>query len=173
MKKRIFVVSIIAIMIIACIYLSNYITLQNKLNNVITNDYRNADVNISVHYQYYILPKKIVFDIKKIGVDKSPIDIYRLLFQFAEITKNNQYNQVILSYKGKNKYYLNGSYWKKIGDEYSWQNPIYTLRTLPENVYKLDGTKAYNNWTGGMLGVLSQQMDDLNNLSAEWFIEFE
>ncbi|MNU11538.1 hypothetical protein D3C72_2594780 [compost metagenome] len=47
---------------------------------------------------------------------------------------------------------------------------MYTIRTFPQNVWKLDGTAAYETWTGGMLGVLSKQMEDVNQFAKDWFI---
>jgi hypothetical protein len=48
---------------------------------------------------------------------------------------------------------------------------MYMLRTFPENVYSLNGNIAYSEWTGGILGVTSRQMEDLNDLANKWFIE--
>jgi len=47
---------------------------------------------------------------------------------------------------------------------------VYTIRTFPQNVRKLDGTPAYETWSGGMLGVLSRQREDVNQFARDWFI---
>ena len=54
--------------------------------------------------------------------------------------------------------------------EFGTQNPVYTLRTLPENIRNLDGTHPYGTWTGGWLGVTSRQMEDLKQFSNDWFL---
>lgn len=65
---------------------------------------------------------------------------------------------------------LKGDYFQTIGLEYGVQNPVYTLRTLPENVYTLEGKQAFGSWTGGWLGVVGKQMEDLNEFHRLWFM---
>ena len=73
--------------------------------------------------------------------------------------------------EGNVKFKITGSYFKKIGQEYSFQNPLYTMRTFPENVINPDGTSAYSTWTGGILGVTEKQLEDFNELNKKWYIE--
>ena len=54
--------------------------------------------------------------------------------------------------------------------EYGIQNPVYTLRSLPQNVYNLDGTQAFSTWTGGLIGVVGKQMEDLSEFHKQWYI---
>ena len=61
--------------------------------------------------------------------------------------------------KGEIKFKLKGDYFKQLGEEYSYQNPIYTTRTFPENILNLDGTNAYSRWTGGIIGVTEKQIE--------------
>jgi len=58
-----------------------------------------------------------------------------------------------------------------LGKEYSWQNPVYTIRTFPENLINLDGSMAYPEWTGGWLRVTGKQMEDFNNFHKKWYLE--
>ena len=45
------------------------------------------------------------------------------------------------------------------------------MRTFPENVYRPDGARAFDSWTGGVLGVLGKQMEDFNEFHKQWYIE--
>ena len=81
------------------------------------------------------------------------------------------YQKLIFSFRFNKKFYINGDYLTKLGKEYSTQNPVYTLRTLAENIYKLNGQKAFSTWTGGLLGVIKEQMDDHNTFHQEWYLE--
>jgi hypothetical protein len=56
-----------------------------------------------------------------------------------------------------------------LGREHGWQNPVYTLRTLPEKLHRPDGSPAYRAWTGGLLGVMARQMQDLTGFCRAWF----
>ncbi|WP_220270203.1 hypothetical protein, partial [Klebsiella pneumoniae] len=80
-------------------------------------------------------------------------------------------SKVYLSYRGKDKFYLKGEYFKTLGQEYGIQNPVYTLRTIPENVYMLNGERAYSVWEGGLLGVMGKQMEDLSDFSKAWYLD--
>ncbi|MFP2608696.1 hypothetical protein, partial [Escherichia marmotae] len=71
----------------------------------------------------------------------------------------------------KDKFYLKGGYFKTLGQEYGIQNPVYTLRTIPENVYMLNGERAYSVWEGGLLGVMGKQMEDLSDFSKAWYLD--
>lgn len=88
----------------------------------------------------------------------------------AERKKDQSFERVVLSYKGSSKFQLEGSYFHTLGSDYEFQNPAYTLRTLPENVYELDGSPTFGSWTGGLIGVVGKQMEDLNQLHARWYL---
>jgi len=55
--------------------------------------------------------------------------------------------------------------------EYESQNPVYTIRTFPENLYTIDGKNVYGEWTGGLLGVVTKQMEDFNDFHKKWYID--
>jgi len=42
---------------------------------------------------------------------------------------------------------------------------------MPENVYSLGGERMYGAWTGGWLGVMGKQMEDLNNFAKDWYLD--
>ena len=121
------------------------------MNTVISDDSRNNGIKVSVHYSWYMNPSILVYNLKSVSSDKSPADVFRAFLQFAEEVSDKNF--------------------KEIGQEYSWQNPIYTMRTFPEHLSKPDGSRAYGVWTGGLLGVLGEQMDDHNNFHHKWYLD--
>jgi len=50
------------------------------------------------------------------------------------------------------------------------QNPVYTMRTFPQNVYALDGSPAFETWSGGLLGVLGKQLEDFSEFHKQWYL---
>ena len=54
---------------------------------------------------------------------------------------------------------------RAIGRENSWQNPVNTIRTCPENLRTPDGGKAYSSWSGSILDVLNAHMSDVNEIA--------
>lgn len=112
----------------------------------------------------------LVIDLRHVGELAAPVDVMRVLFQSADALRNSQFKRVVLAYKGQDKFYLEGSFFQTLGREYETQNPAYSLRTFPENVKRLDGTPAYGTWTGGWLGVMSKQMEDLAKFGKDWYM---
>lgn len=148
----------------------NYVALQRDAWAVLKGDPRNAGIELFAHYQWFVNPSTVVFDLRHVPGDKSALDVSRTLLQFAERKKGDRVELVILAYKGQPRFLLKGEYFNTLGVEYEVQNPVYTLRTLPENVYNLDGSAAFGTWTGGMLGVLGKQMEDLTEFHARWYM---
>tara|TARA_B100000780_G_C21079821_1_gene434795 strand:+ start:774 stop:1283 length:510 start_codon:yes stop_codon:yes gene_type:complete len=167
MKKLIGILTVTSITILSL----NYFLLLMPANSVLDKDIRNKGIEIYPHYDFYLKPKTLVINIKNIDQDKSTADVFRTFYLIAEEFKDREFNKVYLAYKGEKKFFITGTYFKDIGSSYSFQNPIYMLRTFPENTYSLNGNIAYSEWTGGILGVTSRQMEDLNDLANKWFIE--
>lgn len=159
------------LIILAAIIAWNYISVWRPTSKALKDDPRNQVAQVSVYHQYLVDPSVIVFDLRSISGDASQIDVMRALFQSAKALKGKTYKEVILAYKGSKKFKLKGVYFQKMGDEYDWQNPVYMTRTFAENVQKLDGKPAFSKWSGGILGVVKNQMDDLNSLHKEWYLK--
>ncbi len=85
--------------------------------------------------------------------------------------KKKEFETVNLKCKDKTKFVLKGDYFRRLGKEYDFQNPVYTMRTFPENVYTLDGEKAFPSWTGGLIGVTGKQMEDFAEFHQQWYID--
>lgn len=158
-------------MALSAVLVWNYISVWRPASNVLIEDPRNKVTKVAVYHQYLINPSVLIFDLRSISGDASQIDVMRALFQSAKALKGKSYSEVILAYKGSPKFKLKGRYFQKMGDEYDWQNPVYMTRTFAENVQKLNGKPAFGKWTGGMLGVVKNQMDDLSSLHKDWYLK--
>lgn len=171
-KKRNWRCIVIAIIIaVIGVYALNFFALQYDMNQTIKNDPRNQGISVLTHYDYYLDQGTLIYDLRAIDGKHSMADVFRVFLQFAERAKDKGFNKVILAYSGKEKFYINGEYYQKLGTEYSFQNPIYTIRTFPENLYNVDGSKAFPKWTGGLIGVLKQQMEDVNAFNHRWYLD--
>jgi len=159
------ILSVLLVFIARCTL--NHMQLQSQMNEVLESDARNSRIEVSVYYEGYIGFSAIVFDITSCR-NKAPIDVMRCLLQFAAAKKDSRYSRVVLACRGEKKFLLEGSYFQRLGQEYGAQNPVYTLRTFPSHVYRMDGHQAYGTWTGGLLGVVGAQMKDLRNFVSEW-----
>jgi hypothetical protein len=170
MKKVAFVAIAIALIGAAAILATNYFTLQRPMDSIIIADTRDVGISISVHYEDYILPNSLVFDIREVPMDKAAVDVTRLLLQYAGTLKDKSFDSVSLEYRGIPKFRLKGDYFRTLGLEFGTQNPVYTMRTLPENVLTPVGLPAFGTWTGGWIGVMGKQMEDLNEFHRQWWM---
>jgi len=170
MSRRYLYFFAVPFVLLASVAAFNYIGVQRPLSEVLKADERNKGIDARAHYQYYVVPSKLVFDLRDISETNSAADVTRALLQFAATQKEKSYAEVALAYRGTPKFKLQGTYFHTLGAEYGTQNPVYTMRTFAENVYQLDGTAAFGTWTGGILGVMSKQMEDFNDFHKQWYI---
>lgn len=171
MKKIVFWTVIIVSVVISGVYLLSYLTLQQPVMKILDSDNRNSGIEIDLHYKSYVNPKTLVFNLKNVSNDKAAADVFRVLLQTSSALKDIDFETIELAFKGTSKFKLEGSYFKELGNEYEIQNPVYTMRTFPENVLDMKGQTVYSKWTGGLLGVFNKQMEDFNDFNKKWFIE--
>ena len=145
-----------------------YVTLKAPLDKAIRSDSRNRGIEASAYFHHHIPGSTIVLDIESIGPETRTIDIMRVLLQFAETQKDAKYDWVVLSCRGRERFKMKGAHFRTLGQDYGSENPMYTMRTLPENIYRIDGTRAYPVWEGGALGVMAEQMKNFSEFAAEW-----
>jgi len=83
------------------------------VTDLVDSDYRNDGISVFLHFEWFVNPNVIVFDIGEVKSDKSPMDVSRVLLQLSENLKDNNYKKVILSFKGISKFMLEGDFLKK------------------------------------------------------------
>jgi hypothetical protein len=137
---------------------------------VLASDPRNAGLEMSAYWESLFSSDAIIVSIDGLSNPKAPADILRVLYQFASrISDEDRFKVVKLAKGGKVRFLLDGDYFRQVGREYSaGQNPVYLMRTLPQNVHELNGQAAFSTWSGGMIGVVGRQMDDLNAFINRW-----
>ena len=153
------------------IFAFNYFPVAQPLSEVLKSETRNSGMNIRAHYGYYVQPTVLAIDVRDISGEKSAADVFRVFLQYASKLKEKSFDTVLLQSKGKTKFLLEGDYFQRLGNEYGSQNPVYTMRTFTENVFTPDGKKAFGTWSGGLLGVLKEQMEDFGEFHKAWYIE--
>ena len=153
------------------IYFFNYFTLTKPVLEDTSKDVRNNGIEIGLHYKNYISTETLIFDLKKIPADKVIADVFRVLLQTSSVLKDKKFENVELSYNGESKFMLKGDYFSELGKEYEEQNPMYTMRTFPEHIYDMNGKTVYTAWDGGVLGVLTNQIEDFKDFNSKWYLE--
>lgn len=140
------------------------------MNDVIANDSRNDGISVWVHYAYFVNPTVLTFDLQNISENKSRIDIFRVLLQFAEKSKKHKFSKIELAFKGKVKFIIPGDYFQQLGQEYNFENPIYTTRTFTQYITRPDGLPAFTKTSAGLFGI-AEDFENFNTFSDEWYLE--
>ena len=109
--------------------------LQSQMDQVLEHDSRNSVVDMNAFYRGSDV---IVLDMQALTGRGSRLDVFRVVLQFAERMRAKDIQRVEFAFKGETKFFIAGSYFAQLGDEYSYQNAVYTMRTFPSNVYNLD-----------------------------------
>lgn len=133
-------------------------------------DPRNSSVSLYAHYGWGVNPAILVLDLWDISNTASMADIDRVLLDTAEAFKDRPFSKVQLAFHGQARFQFEGTYFRQIGEERSWQNPVYTIRTMAENTEDPEGRPAFERWTGGLLGVVGRQMEDHSEMHRRWYI---
>jgi len=157
---------IVVIAMVAVVIGINWVRVNGPTQNALK--YRNGFDALG-YYRYGVNPEAVVFDLRDVGAGTSAADVIGGFLDFADEFSDREFKNVVLAYKGKQKFILSGRDFKMLGIAGSTENPVYLLRTFPEKLRTMDGQRAYGKWTGGMIGVLGAQMDDLNKMADEWF----
>lgn len=164
--KAVGIVAVVAIFVFAL----NYLTLQRPMSNILESDSRNNGVSVSVHYDAYVNTSELIFDLRKVSGSNSQTDIFRVFLLCADMLREKEFESVVLAYKGERKFQIDGAYFRDLGVGYETDNPVYTMRTFPENLYEMNGEAAFNTWTGGVIGVLQKQIEDFSAFSKKWYL---
>lgn len=132
------------------------------------------DESTTIAYRRWLIsPSQIVFDVWKVAPTQSMVAMDRRLFKAAEALQGNSYEGVVLAHKGRARFIMDGPYFQEIGATRQTQNPIYTIRTMQEHLTNPDGSEAFGAWTGGLIGVLGEQMEDHTEFHRRWWINDE
>lgn len=161
---------LLATVVIALVAGANWAFVDLPVTSALSKDSRNAGISMHAYHRWLANPGVLVIDLWGVPTSVSMIDVDRALFTAAQALKERNYSEVVLAWRGSARYVMDGDYFETIGREYAYQNPIYTIRIMQENLRTPDGTKAFGTWTGGMLAVFSKQMEDHQEFHRNWYV---
>lgn len=169
-KKKFLIAASIAIFLIIGL---NFMTAEREASAAVRDDPRNNGISVHAYYRFGVMPGSLVFDIWSIDANTAPLDIMRIFFDFAQKMKDRNFTEVRLAYRGETRFILPGSHFRTIGEQRSFQNPLFVINNLPANLQRPDGSPAFSTWTGGFLGVAANQIRDFETFYKGWFWDAE
>lgn len=133
-------------------------------------DQRNEVVILYSYMRWGLDPSTVVLDLWGVSEGAAMLDVDRVLFDTAKALKDGSFSHIQLAFRGRPVFQMEGAYFRQIGAERDWQNPVYVIRTLPEHIYDMKGNPAFGTWTGGWLGVINKQMEGHADFHRRWYI---
>src|SRR5919206_95558 len=88
-------------------------------------------MSVSAHYEYWIVPSVVVYDLRGVSFRQTPIDVHTALLEFAKKLKAKRYSKIELSYRGVTKYSIDGAAFQRLGVEYAKRNFQFVLYQFP------------------------------------------
>lgn len=149
---------------------ANFILAWRPIAKALGEDSRNSGYVLRAHLGAYLNPKMLVLDLREVKL-ATPADLLRGVFEAAAAmhAAGRRFDRVVLERRGTPVFVIKGADFDEIGRQRTGgENPVYMIRKFPSRLYRPDGTAAYGEWSGGIFGVLSHEMEDVNHAVAEW-----
>ena len=161
-KKLVFVGTPLVAALIG--YSANLFLLQEPVNDILRENPKAFNgMKVSAHYQYWVIPGVVVYDLEELSLQQTPIDVHTAFLEFAKKLKDKKFRRVELSYQGVTKYSIDGASFAKLGDEYEKRNAKYVLYTFARLFRAENGTRPLNEGT--------QERDALLEFHRQWYGE--
>ncbi len=112
-------------------YSANLFLLQEPMNDILRSKASFGGMEVSAHYEYWIVPGVVVYDLRELSFRQTPIDVHTAFLEFAKKLRARRYNRVELSYRGTAKFEIEGAAFRRLGEEYAKRNFDYVLYTFP------------------------------------------
>jgi len=125
-------------------YSANLLLLQEPMNDVLKESSAFHGMDVSAHYEYWVVPGVVVYDLRQLSFRQTPIDVHTAFLEFAKKLRTKRYSRVELSYKGIEKFSIDGASFRRLGDEYANKNFDYVLYKFPRLFHPEDGVKVPN-----------------------------
>jgi hypothetical protein len=139
-KKLIFVGTPLVAALVG--YGANLFLLQEPVNDIIHRNSAFAGMKVSAHYEYWVVPGVIVYDLEKLSFRQTPIDVHTAFLEFAQKMRTRRYSQVKLSYRGTTKFSMTGDSFRRLGDEYAKRNFEFVLYSFPRLFHPEDHVRS-------------------------------
>ena len=121
-------------------YSANLFLLQEPVNDILRENAAFRGMEVSAHYEYFVVPGVVVYDLRGLSFRQTPLDVHKAFLEFAKQLKEKRYKRVDLSYKGTTKFSIDGAAFARLGNEYSKNNFKFALYDFPRLFQPAAGT---------------------------------
>ncbi|MDQ6800331.1 MAG: hypothetical protein M3041_05785 [Acidobacteriota bacterium] len=157
-KKLIFVGTPLVAALIG--YSANVFLLQEPMNQVLKDNVAFNGMHVQAHYEYWIVPGVVVYDLRDLSVRQTPIDVHTAFLEFAKKLRERKISRVKLSYRGTTKFEIDGASFHRLGEEYAKRNFDYVLYKFPRLFHSTQASHVNDN---------DSARDALVQFHREWY----
>lgn len=115
-------------------FLANFVLLQHPMNQVIRENPSLQGVQVSARYAFWVVPGVVVYDLEGVDGSQSRLDVHTAFLEYAKKMKSHHFREVQLSYRGRQRFSIDGATFRRLGEEYANQNLSYALFEFPRSV---------------------------------------
>jgi len=144
-------------------YSANLFLLQEPMNQVLRENSAFSGMQVSTHYEYWVVPGVVVYDLRELSFRQTPIDVHTALLEFAKKIRERRYSRVELSYRGVTKFEIDGKSFRRLGEEYAKRNFDFVLYSFPRLVHSIARSNA--------VAPSDSDRDALLQFHREWYGE--
>lgn len=130
----------------------------------LSEDGRASGYSMVVYRTWLVHPTDITVDLRDVST-AARIDLFRGLRLAAEGLGDREFGQVTLARGGKPVFVMSGDDFAAYG---RYGTSLAAVQSLPEQMHLPSGEQAFGEWTGGWLGVMGRQLEDVNVMAEEW-----
>jgi hypothetical protein len=112
-------------------YSANLFLLQEPMNQVLRENSAFNGMQVSTHYEYWVVPGVVVYDLRELSFRQTPIDVHTALLEYAKRLRDRRYSKIELSYRGVTKFEIDGKSFRRLGEEYAKRNFDFVLYSFP------------------------------------------
>src|SRR5579872_6796823 len=128
-KKLIFVGTPLIAALIG--YSANLLFLQEPMDHILHENASFRGMEVWAHYEYWVVPGVVVYDLRDLSFRQTPIDVHTAFLEFAKDLRTRKFRKVELSYRGVEKFEIDGVAFRHLGEEYAKRDFDYVLYTFP------------------------------------------
>lgn len=126
-------------------------------------------INADAYYRHFYSSDTVVFDLLGAGSPSARrIDPVHLVLQFAGKLDLQSIDTVILARNGEGVFIIESADLRELATSYANGGRPWSFNHFPERVYSMTGQPAFGTWSGGLLGVLGKQLEDLEFFIKRW-----
>lgn len=116
-------------------YVANFLFLQQPMNEILQSNTAFQGMAVSAHYEYWIVPGVVVYDLKRLGAESTPLQVHTAFLEYARAMKDRDFDRVDLRFRGRERFTLEGAEFRRAGREYANRNFAWVLFDLPKRFH--------------------------------------